>query len=169
MNKYQLYLFTGGCGHFISWSRAHSYMHTWFLSLLVPCPLHPQSQEGEESILHTFASATFSVGNLGAARSLLLVFMIKGRERRGKMLPHFYFPLPLCSRTLSLGGLCLRLSCAFAFPRPVPSLSLQSVPYASNLLQPYLQPLPKAPSDTPVPCQGMQQAPWPWGGPFPAF
>lgn len=66
----------------MSWSHAHSYMHTWFLSLLVPCPLHPQSQEGKESILHTFASATFSVSNLGAARSLLLVSVIKGRERR---------------------------------------------------------------------------------------
>lgn len=93
-------------------------MHTWFLSLLVPCPQHPQSQEGKESILHTFASANFSVSNLGAARSLLLIFMIKGRERRGKMLPHFYFPLPLCSRTLSLDELCLRLSQVPPFTDP---------------------------------------------------
>lgn len=34
------------------------------------------------------------------------------------MLPHFYFPLPLCSRTLSLDELCLRLSQVPPFTDP---------------------------------------------------
>lgn len=150
-------------------------IYRWHLS---PSPTKP-GKEGNHSPHHCICLFLQSVNWLYLLPPCWpLILVIKGRK---KLLPCLYFPLPLPKPSAFILPLFSSLS-----------LHLRPVLSTSNPLQPWGRPVyldvevcvywytiyarlsPTStctpfPTDTPVPNQDRQRAPWPWVRPLPAF